>query len=403
MMKLLQAMKRELGLAVRDPRRLIFLFGAAVAYLIVFGLLYVPNLVKDVPCVVYDAENSHFSRELVRDIESSDSMKATVFVNSEEEMQRALNMKQAYAAIEIPSDFSKKVKTGQGADVLYMANGANIILTNITSSAMQDILAAFSDRAAAERTALRTGGDEQLLEHMISPVHVHLRVLYNTTQGYMFFFLLGLAMVAFQQGIFFAVGAAVDGEYEQVQAGTHDWHFSSLLLLAAKFVLYWVLAMLSYLLVVFLVQYVFEIPLKAPLGTLLTLAGIFVAAAISFAMFFSAIFNCEMEFVRAIIMYPVPAFIFTGYTWPQESMPLWLQHVAAAFPLSWFSNTVRELFLAGHSPRLAEDYQALVILIAVFFSFGVLIFCLKMRHFRKKYGQMNAVEPETAPTGQVRG
>ena len=98
-------------------------------------------------------------------------------------MQRALNMKQAYAAIEIPSDFSKKVKTGQGADVLYMANGANIILTNITSSAMQDILAAFSDRAAAERTALRTGGDEQLLEHMISPVHVHLRVLYNTTQG----------------------------------------------------------------------------------------------------------------------------------------------------------------------------------------------------------------------------
>ena len=39
MMKLLQAMKRELGLAVRDPRRLIFLFGAAVAYLIVFGLL----------------------------------------------------------------------------------------------------------------------------------------------------------------------------------------------------------------------------------------------------------------------------------------------------------------------------------------------------------------------------
>ena len=49
-----------------------------MAYLIVFGLLYVPNLVKDVPCVVYDAENSHFSRELVRDIESSNSMKATV-------------------------------------------------------------------------------------------------------------------------------------------------------------------------------------------------------------------------------------------------------------------------------------------------------------------------------------
>ena len=382
-MKLLQAVKREMMLAVHDPRRLVFLFGAAVAYLIVFGLLYVPNLVKDVPCVIYDAENSHFSRELVRDIESSDSLKAVVFVTSEEEMQHALDTKQAYAAIEIPADFSKKVKTGQGADVLYMANGANIILTNITSSAMQDILADFSDRAAAERTALRTDGDEELLSHMIAPVHVHLRVLYNTTQGYMFFFLLGLAMVAFQQGIFFAVGAAVDGEYEQAQAGVHDWRDSSLLLLAAKFILYWCLAMLSYLLVVLLVQEVFEIPLKAPLGTLLTLAAVFITAAIAFGVFFSAIFNREMEFVRAIIMYPVPAFIFSGYTWPQESMPFWLQQAAGLFPLSWFSNTVRELFLAGHSPRLAADCQALTILAVVFMSLGALIFCLKMRRYRR--------------------
>ena len=382
-MKLLQAVKREMMLAVHDPRRLVFLFGAAVAYLIVFGLLYVPNLVKDVPCVIYDAENSHFSRELVRDIESSDSLKAVVFVTSEEEMQHALDTKQAYAAIEIPADFSKKVKTGQGADVLYMANGANIILTNITSSAMQDILADFSDRAAAERTALRTDGDEELLSHMIAPVHVHLRVLYNTTQGYMFFFLLGLAMVAFQQGIFFAVGAAVDGEYEQAQAGVHDWRDSSLLLLAAKFSLYWCLAMLSYLLVVLLVQEVFEIPLKAPLGTLLTLAAVFITAAIAFGVFFSAIFNREMEFVRAIIMYPVPAFIFSGYTWPQESMPFWLQQAAGLFPLSWFSNTVREIFLADHSPRLAADCQALTILAVVFMSLGALIFCLKMRRYRR--------------------
>lgn len=223
MKELLLAIRREFLTALHDPRRLVFLFGAAVAYLIVFGLLYVPNIVKDVPCVVYDAENSHFSRELVRDIESSDSMRAVLFVDSEEDMREALRQKQAYAAIEIPADFSRKVKTGQSAEVLYMANGANIILTNITSSAMQDILANFSDRFAAERTALRTGGDEELLQHMISPVHAHLRVLYNTTQGYMFFFLLGLAMVAFQQGILFAVGAAICGEYEQLRAGEGDW------------------------------------------------------------------------------------------------------------------------------------------------------------------------------------
>lgn len=383
MKHLFAAIRREVRMALHDPRRLVFLFGAAVAYLIVFGLLYVPNLVKDVPCVIYDAENSHFSRELVRDIESSDSMRAAVFVDSEEAMREALRQKQAYAAIEIPADFSRKVKTGQSAEVLYMANGANIILTNVTSSAMQDILADFSDRFAAQRTALRTGGDEEVLQHMIAPVHAHLRVLYNTTQGYMFFFLLGLAMVAFQQGILFAVGAAVCGEYEQAQAGEHDWQQPSWLLLAAKFVLYFVLAMLSYLLVVVLVQYVFAIPLKAPLGTLLGLAAAFITAAMSFAIFASAIFPREMEFVRAIIMYPVPAFILSGYTWPQESMPIFLQEIAKAFPLSWFSNTVRELFLAGHSPRLAGDYQAFAVLTAVFLSLGAVIFCWRMRRYHR--------------------
>ena len=222
---------------------------------------------------------------------------------------------------------------------------------------------------------------------MISPVHAHLRVLYNTTQGYMFFFLLGLAMVAFQQGILFAVGAAICGEYEQLRAGAGDWQGPSWLLLVAKLVLYFALAMLSYLLVVVLVQYVFAIPLKASLGTLLGLAAAFIVAAMSFAIFASAIFPCEMEFVRAIIMYPVPAFILSGYTWPQESMPAWLQTVAEAFPLSWFSNTVRELFLAGHSPRLTGDYQAFAVLTAVFLSLGAMIFCWRMRRYRRAAAQ----------------
>ena len=151
--------------------------------------------------------------------------------------------------------------------------------------------------------------------------------------------------------------------------------------------LYFVLAMLSYLLVTVLMQYVFAIPLKAPLGTLLGLAAAFIIAAMSFAIFASAIFPREMEFVRAIIMYPVPAFILSGYTWPQESMPAWLQTVAEAFPLSWFSNTVRELFLAGHSPRLAGDYQAFAVLTAVFLSLGAMLFCWRMRRYRRAAAQ----------------
>lgn len=297
--------------------------------------------------------------------------------------------KRAYAAIEIPRDFSKKIKTGSSSDVLYMANGANIILTNITSSAVSDILADFSNRLATERVALRTGAEVEMVRHVINPVTPHLRVLHNMTQGYMFFFLLGLAMVAFQQGIFFAVGASITNEYEALTAGTQDGavHGSPWLLLLAKVVYFWFLSMLSYLLVVFLVQNLMGIPLHAPLRELLLLASTFILAAMSFVVLFSACFHKEMEFVRGIIMYPVVAFIFSGYTWPHEAIPTAMQYVADAFPLSFFSNTVRELFLAGYSPHLWHDMGALLIIALICLPLGGWLFAHKIRHYRQQAAQ----------------
>ncbi len=297
--------------------------------------------------------------------------------------------KRAYAAIEIPWDFSKKIKTGSSSDVLYMANGANIILTNITSLVVSDILADFSNRLATERVALRTGAEVEMVRHVINPVTPHLRVLHNMTQGYMFFFLLGLAMVAFQQGIFFAVGASITNEYEALTAGAQDGavHGSPWLLLLAKVVYFWFLSMLSYLLVVFLVQNLMGIPLHAPLRELLLLASTFILAAMSFVVLFSACFHKEMEFVRGIIMYPVVAFIFSGYTWPHEAMPTAMQYVADAFPLSFFSKTVRVLFLAGYSPHLWHDMGALLIIALICLPLGGRLFAHKLPHYRQQAAQ----------------
>ena len=140
-----------------------------------------------------------------------------------------------------------------------------------------------------------------------------LRVLYNATHGYMFFFLIGLAMVAFQQGIVFAVGASSLYEVEHPEA-MQGYGIAEIML--AKTTVYWSLAMCSYLLVLLGITQGLGIDLHAPLWQLLLLAGIFILAAIGFCFFFSSFFPAELPFVRAAILYPVPCFIFSGYTWP---------------------------------------------------------------------------------------
>lgn len=366
--------RRELANAfLHDARRAIFLFGAATAYLILFGILYYPGVVKEIPTVVCDEEHTAYSRLLTCQVDDDERLGLVRVVADEGEARDMLRRKEVYAAVIIPADFSHDILNGRSAKVLFMLNGANIITTNIATTAGNDIVNAFNTRFAARQAALRTSGDEQMLKKRISPVETTLRVLNNPTQSYMMFFVTGLAMAAMQQGFFLAIGAAVQCDFRNPELkGTSKGK-----LLVVKVGVYWVLSILSFGLVCVLAR-LLGIPDRASIQSLGLLAGAFSFAAISLGLFASSIFHNELQFVRASIMYTVPAFIFGGYTWPLEAMDPVPQVVAQAFPMAWMSNAVRELFLSGHLATLSHNLTALTVMGVIFLSLGSWIFLHKM-------------------------
>ena len=366
--------RRELANAfLHDARRAIFLFGAATAYLILFGILYYPGVVKEIPTVVCDEEHTAYSRLLTRQVDDDERLGLVRVVADEGEARDMLRRKEVYAAVIIPADFSHDILNGRSAKVLFMLNGANIITTNIATTAGNDIVNTFNTRFAARQAALRTSGDEQMLKKRISPVETTLRVLNNPTQSYMMFFVTGLAMAAMQQGFFLAIGAAVQCDFRNPELkGTSKGK-----LLVVKVGVYWALSILSFGLVCVLAR-LLGIPDRASIQSLGLLAGAFSFAAISLGLFASSIFHNELQFVRASIMYTVPAFIFGGYTWPLEAMDPVTQVVAQAFPMAWMSNAVRELFLSGHLATLSHNLTALTVMGVIFFSLGSWIFLRKI-------------------------
>lgn len=367
--------RRELANAfLHDARRAIFLFGAATAYLILFGILYYPGVVKEIPTVVCDEEHTAYSRLLTRQVDDDERLELVRVVADEGEARDMLRRKEVYAAVIIPADFSHDILNGRSAKVLFMLNGANIITTNIATTAGNDIVNTFNTRFAARQAALRTSGDEQMLKKRISPVETTLRVLNNPTQSYMMFFMVGLAMAAMRQGIFLAVGAAVQGDFKDTE-GLKGAPKAAVLVV--KVAVYWLLSVLSFALVC-VISYGLGIPDRASVTALLTLASAFSFAAVSLGLFASSIFHNELQFVRASIMYTVPAFIFGGYTWPLEAMDPVTQVVAQAFPMAWMSNAVRELFLSGHLATLSHNLTALTVMGVIFLSLGSWIFLHKM-------------------------
>lgn len=377
-MGILSLIRRELANAfLHDARRAIFLFGAATAYLILFGILYYPGVVKEIPTVVCDEDHTAYSRFLTRQVDDDERLGLVRVVADEEEARAMLRQKEAYTAVIIPAHFSRDVLNGGHASVLFVLNGANIITTNIASTAGNDIVNTFNTRIASRQAALRTSGDEQLLKKRIAPIETTLRVLNNPTQSYMMFFMVGLAMAAMQQGIFLAVGAAVQGDFKD-RDGLKGAPKTAVL--AVKVAVYWVLSVLSFALVCVISAFL-GIPDRAPVTDLLAIASAFSLAAVSLGLFASSLFHNELQFVRASIMYTVPAFIFGGYTWPLEAMDPLTQIVAQAFPMAWMSNAVRELFLSGHLAALNEN-------LAVLCGMGVLFLCLGGWIFLRKMNKM---------------
>ena len=359
---LFKILRREFFQMLRDPRRILFLFGVSIIYLIFFELLYLPNTVKKIPLVIYDAENTKLSREIVTDFLDSDSFKIVSQTNSEESMMNYLHNKEALAAIEIPANFSRQIYLEGSASVLCIIDGTNIITTNVISSSTQEILNAVSEKFAARRLSLMLGVNENSALQKISPVTTNLRVLGNPIQGYLLFFPIGLALAAFQQGLLFAVGASVIHEHAEKR------EFQTWQLLIGKIIFYWISAFISFAITISAVEISLDLPTRVHISTFLILGGTYAFSIIAFGIFLSSFFNQEVDFIRAVLIYPVPAFIFSGYAFPTEAMTSSMQLISKIFPLTWLANATRDLLLIGHTAHFEKNIFAMLIIGTIFLS-----------------------------------
>ena len=360
-MAIWKLIKRELSMIfIHDVRRGSFLFGAALAYLLIFGFLYYPGVVKDIPTILCDESQTALSRELVRHVYDSDSLSVVAEVSAEEDVRNAMRDGTACTAIVIPEDFSKDIRQGSSATVLVMMDGSNIITMGITTTAVQDILFhSFAPSVAARRSALETNGDEGVLKKVLFPVQTSFRVLNNPTQSYLYFFVLGLAVAAMQQGMLMSIIASVE-EYYHNRHWIRDYSVATWAFVLLS--LYLVLSVLAFCLILVSAVALFGFVLKGAIWQFILLGLSFSYAVLSLGMLAGTVFREELQAIRASIMFTVPSFVLGGFTWPIEMMGETSQWLASCIPMTWTAIPLRYLFLSGRYDLL---YHSLIMLIVI--------------------------------------
>ncbi len=374
---------------IRDRRIAGIMFAASIAYLVIFSLLYGTHVVNGVPLAIYDEDQSQASRALIRAFADSEKFRVVAQPAAAEEMEALLREQAVSAAVHIHRGFGRELAAGRSSPLLFVAGGNNLVVTNAATVAAQEITAAFGQDAGA-RLAERAGLPPALAAGKTAPAQVVLRVHNNPTLSYLNFFVIGLAMAAFQQGIFLPVGASIIGEYGKVAELAA---YPAYAVIGLKLLPYFVLETLSFFVTLLISVKVFAIPCKGDLASLFVLATAFVFTAIGFSSLAASFCRDELTFTKLCLIYAVPAFTLSGYIWPLAAMDTFSGTIAYIFPLFYFADALRDLLLGGYSPQLARNVLVLYGVGAALIGLTVLVFARR----RDARGERPAMPGEGLP------
>jgi ABC-2 type transport system permease protein len=91
----------------------------------------------------------------------------------------------------------------------------------------------------------------------------------------------------------------------------------------------------------------FGVPLRGNPLVLLLGNLLFLMSSVGIGLFISTISSTQQQAQISTFFFMMPAFILSGFAFPIENMPEWLQYITYINPLRYFIIVIRGVFLKG--------------------------------------------------------
>jgi ABC-2 type transport system permease protein len=368
----------------RKSPTVLLLFGIPILYSFLFGWAYSSNVIKYVPTVIYDQDQTAASRALIQAYSDSERYQVVAQVTTQEAMEQSLRENEALVAISIPPKFTQNIKLGMASEILVETNSTNNMFANAVISSSQEIIQTFS-AATGQKLLEAINQMPAPALRSAAPVKLGVRIINNPTTSYTNFMLAGLVANGLQIAIFLVAGTLIAKEYSQLSR----WHgTSSASIVIGKLLPCWLYTMGAFMAYLAIITLFFDVPFRGNPASILLLGSAFIFLVINLSFFFSAISRNEVSALQAPLLYIMPGLLFSGLSWPRLAMNNFSQVFSSLMPLTYMADTLRDLLLAGYSPTLLKN------IFIMFTSGSVLglmtIFIFSQR--RKKYQYQTAKE-----------
>jgi len=349
---------KELIQVLRDKRLRITLIFPPIFQLIVFG--YAANLdVKHINTAVRDLDQSVESRELITRFGSSKYFDIISYPQTPKEIEALIKKGDVILSIEIPSDFSKKLKKGNTATVQIILDGTESNTAMIALGYVSRILSEYSTTIMIKRL-----NRQGMVGFEEAGVELEQRIWFNPNAESRLFYVPGvIASIAFLIPIILTAQAIVRereiGTLEQIMVTPiRSWE-----LMVGKTLPFAMIGLADAIMIALIGVFWFEVPLRG--NPLILLLGnvLFLMSSVGIGLFISTISSTQQQAQISTFFFMMPAFILSGFAFPLENMPEWLQYITYANPLRYFLIIIRGVFLKGNGlDILWSEMLALAIL-----------------------------------------
>jgi ABC-2 type transport system permease protein len=334
---------KELIQTLRDKRIRVTLIVPPIFQLIVFG--YAANMdVKHIRTAIRDLDQSVESRDLIGRFGSSKYFDIVSFPNTPREVKDLINQGDVTVSIEIPTDFSRKLKKGDTATVQIVLDGTESNTALIALGYANQILSEFSTQVLVKR--LNRAGMIGFEETGVDLQH---RTWFNPNFESRLFYVPGvIASIAFLIPIILTAQAIVRerelGTLEQIMVTpVHSWE-----LMVGKTLPFALIGLLDVIMIALIGVFWFEVPLRGNPLVLLSGAVLFLMSSVAIGLFISTICSTQQQAQISTFFFVMPAFTLSGFAFPIENMPEWIQYLTYANPLRYFLVIIRGVFLKAN-------------------------------------------------------
>jgi ABC-2 type transport system permease protein len=338
MKRVFHMVRKELIELRQDPRLFGIVIMAPIIQLTMLGYAATTD-VRDVPLVVVDQDHTSESRDLVSRFDASQNFVVVDSVTSLDGIQAFLDEGRAWMALAIPPDYGERVRRGQSVAVQVVADGSDASSTNVALGYAGNLIAAYSRELAAATGRARA-----------TPlVSADVRVWYNPQLESRDFMIPGivallLLVITTNLSSMAIVREKELGTLEQLNVTPlARWQ-----LIVGKLLPYAVIGMLDVLLVVAVAVFWFEIPLLGSVPLLLAMSLIYLLSTLGLGLFVSTISSTQQQAMMTTTFFLLLPMVFlSGFVFPIENMPGWVQTFTYLIPLRYFLVIVRDIFLKG--------------------------------------------------------